>query len=92
MPPVHHVYIVRCADGTLYTGYAVDPLARAAVHNSGRGAKYTAGRRPVRLVYVEACATRGDALRREHAIKQLTRADKEQLVKRRTARRRRRRP
>jgi putative endonuclease len=51
---VHYVYIVRCADGTLYTGYARDPRARQRAHNTGRGAKYTAGRRPVRLVYQEA--------------------------------------
>ena len=51
---MHFVYIVRCADGTLYTGYARDPRARERTHNSGRGAKYTAGRRPVRLVYQEA--------------------------------------
>jgi putative endonuclease len=51
---VHFVYIVRCADGTLYTGYARDPRARERAHNSGRGAKYTGGRRPVRLVYQEA--------------------------------------
>jgi putative endonuclease len=50
---VHFVYIVRCADGTLYTGYTRDPRARERAHNSGRGAKYTAGRRPVRLVYQE---------------------------------------
>ena len=48
---MHFVYIVRCADGTLYTGYARDPRARERAHNSGRGAKYTAGRRPVLLVY-----------------------------------------
>ena len=83
------VYIVRCADGTLYTGYARDPHARAAAHNRGRGAKYTAGRRPVRLVYVKACRSHGAALSQEHAIKQLTRAGKEALIARRPGRRRR---
>ena len=78
--PVHYVYIVRCADGTLYTGYARDPVARTQVHNSGRGAKYTAGRRPVALVYQEAFRTVGKALAREYAVKQLTRAQKERLV------------
>jgi len=77
---VHFVYIVRCADGTLYTGYARDPHARERAHNSGRGAKYTAGRRPVRLVYQEAFRSLSKALSREHLLKQLTRAQKEALV------------
>ena len=74
------VYIVRCADGTLYTGYAVDLAQRCDAHNDGRGAKYTAGRRPVTLVYQEEHATVGDALRREAALKKLTRAQKEALL------------
>ena len=77
---MHFVYIVRCADGTLYTGYARDPKARVKAHNSGRGAKYTAGRRPVRLVYAELCASVGDALRRELALKRRSRAQKEELI------------
>jgi predicted GIY-YIG superfamily endonuclease len=77
---VPFVYIVRCADGTFYTGYAVDAKARVAAHNAGRGAKYTTGRRPVRLVYVEECPTTGAALSREHAIKQLPRSDKRALI------------
>ena len=77
---VHFVYIVRCADGTLYTGYARDPRARARAHNSGRGAKYTAGRRPVQLVYQEAFRSMGKALAREYAVKRLTRSQKEVLV------------
>ena len=79
-PPVHFVYIVRCADGTLYTGYARNPLERERAHNSGRGAKYTAGRRPVQLVYQEAFRTVGKALAREYVVKQLTRAQKDALV------------
>jgi predicted GIY-YIG superfamily endonuclease len=79
---VHFVYIVRCADGTLYTGYARDPRARAEAHNNGRGAKYTSGRRPVRLVYQEAFRSLGKALAREYAIKQLTRSEKDALVAR----------
>jgi predicted GIY-YIG superfamily endonuclease len=79
---VHFVYIVRCADGTLYTGYARDPLAREKVHNSGRGARYTAGRLPVTLVYAEACESRGEALSREHELKGLRRALKEALIAR----------
>jgi len=77
---VHFVYIVRCADGTLYTGYARDPRARERAHNSGRGAKYTAGRRPVRLVYQEAFRSMGKALAREYEVKQLARAQKDALV------------
>jgi putative endonuclease len=77
---VHFVYIVRCADGTLYTGYARNPSARLHAHNSGRGAKYTAGRCPVQLVYQEAFRSLGKALAREYAVKQLTRAQKHALV------------
>ena len=77
---MHFVYIVRCADGTLYTGYARDPDARVQVHNRGRGARYTAGRRPVRLVYAESFESIGDALRREHALKRRSRAEKEILI------------
>jgi putative endonuclease len=77
---VHFVYIVRCADGTLYTGYARDPRAREQVHNMGRGARYTAGRRPVRLVYVETYRSIGKALRREHELKGWTRSEKQALV------------
>ena len=77
---MHFVYIVRCADGTLYTGYARDPIARERAHNSGRGAKYTAGRRPVRLVYQKAFRSLEKALAREYAVKQLTRAQKDVLI------------
>src|SRR6266851_1829900 len=76
----HFVYIVRCADGTLYTGYARDPERRAHAHNAGRGASYTAGRRPVALVYSEAFTSVGDALKREHQVKRLSRASKERLI------------
>jgi putative endonuclease len=77
---MHFVYIVRCADGTLYTGYARDPAAREKTHNRGRGARYTAGRRPVRLVYSESFKSVGDALRRERQLKRLRRARKEALL------------
>lgn len=76
---VHYVYIVRCADGTLYTGYARDPRARESAHNSGRGARYTSGRRPVALVYVERFRSKGKALKREHEIKNWTRKKKEEI-------------
>ena len=78
--PLHFVYIVRCADGTLYTGYARDPEARTAAHNRGNGARYTAGRGPVTLVYTERFPSRGAALSREHQIKRLTRRAKHLLV------------
>jgi predicted GIY-YIG superfamily endonuclease len=83
-PPAaaHFVYMVRCADGTLYTGYARDPDAREKVHNAGRGAHYTASRRPVRLVYAEICESRGDALKREYRLKRLRRSEKEALIAR----------
>jgi putative endonuclease len=80
-PRVHYVYIVRCADGTLYTGYARNPGAREKMHNSGRGARYTAGRRPVHLVYSESFESVGEALRRERQLKRLRRARKEALLK-----------
>src|SRR3977135_4377563 len=83
-PPSHFIYIVRCADGTLYTGYARDPAAREKVHNEGRGARYTRGRRPVTLVYAEAHRSRSDALKREHDVKRWPRARKEALIGDRT--------
>ena len=75
------VYIVRCADGTLYTGYTIDLEKRVIAHNDGKGAKYTASRRPVALVYSEACGSLSAALRREHQIKSWTRARKAALVR-----------
>jgi len=74
------VYLVRCADNTFYAGSTTDVEARAAAHNAGRGARYTSGRRPVEVVYVEECGSRSAALRREHALKRLTRAEKEALI------------
>ena len=70
------VYIARCADGTLYTGTAVDVKARIIAHNSGRGARYTRGRGPIVLCAQLRCASRGDALRLEFAIKRLSREAK----------------
>ena len=71
-----YVYIVRCADDTLYTGWAVDVDRRVAAHNCGQGAKYTSTRGPVTLVYTEEVASVGEALRRELAIKRYPRAKK----------------
>jgi predicted GIY-YIG superfamily endonuclease len=78
---VYFVYIVRCSDASLYTGLARDPEGRLAVHNSGKGAKYTASRLPVTLVYKEACESRSSALKRECEIKTWSRAQKEALVR-----------
>jgi len=76
-----YVYILRCADGTLYTGIAKDPERRCAEHNGdGPGARYTRGRRPVELVYTEEAADRSAASRREAAIKRLSRQAKLRLV------------
>jgi len=72
--------MVRCADGTLYTGFARDPDARVRVHNSGKGSKYTRSRRPVSLVYSESCESHGAALRRERQLKLWNRAQKEALI------------
>ena len=77
----HFVYILRCSDGTFYTGYTTDPERRTRVHNSGKGAKYTRSRRPVELIYTEEFGEKVEAQRREYAIKQLTRAEKEQLIR-----------
>jgi putative endonuclease len=77
---MHYVYILECADGTLYTGYATDVARRVEAHNRGKGAKYTRSRLPVRLAYSEPQPTRGDALRREAAIKKLPRAKKLALI------------
>lgn len=77
---MHYVYLLRCSDGTLYTGYTVNLAARVAVHNAGRGAKYTRGRRPVELVYSRRFRSIGKALACEYAVKQLTRVEKEALI------------
>lgn len=76
----HQVYLLRCADGTYYTGYTTDVERRVAEHNAGDGAKYTAGRTPVELVHVEDHPSRSAALAREHEIKTLSRDAKQRLV------------
>lgn len=72
-------YILRCGDGSLYTGITTDVDARLEAHRSGKGAKYTRGRGPLELVYREECGTHSDALKRELAIKALPREEKEKL-------------
>lgn len=75
-----YVYVLQCADGTFYTGWTTDLEHRVTAHNSGKGAKYTRSRLPVKLVYYELYGDRSEAKRRECAIKKLTRAEKEKLV------------
>jgi len=77
---VAFVYIVECADGTLYTGWAFDAHARVKSHNAGRGSVYCKNRRPVRLVYSEEAPTRSEAQRREQVIKRMSRTKKLELV------------
>ena len=73
------VYLLRCGDGTLYCGIALEVEARLKQHQEGKGAKYTRGRGPLELVYREPCATKAEALRRERAIKALRRDKKAAL-------------
>ena len=74
------LYILRCGDGSLYTGITTDVQKRLEAHQSGKGAKYTRGRGPLKLVYREECADHSAALRREWEIKQLSREEQEKLI------------
>ena len=76
----HYVYIVKCSDGTLYTGYTTDIEKRIDAHNLGKGAKYTRSRRPVELVYHEEYDSKEEAMSREWHIKRLSRIQKERLI------------
>ena len=78
---MNYTYIVECKDGTLYTGWTTDLERRMKSHNSGKGAKYTRSRLPVVLRYYESFETKQEAMRREYEIKQLTRKEKEKLIK-----------
>ena len=75
-----YVYILRCGDGTLYTGVTDDVPRRLAAHRSGKGAKYTRGRGPLELAYQEQVPDKSAALRREYQIKRLRRQEKEKLI------------
>lgn len=75
-----HLYILRCGDGSLYTGITTDISRRLEAHRQGRGARYTRGRGPLTLCYQEECGTHSDALKRELAVKALTRTEKEALI------------
>lgn len=75
-----YCYIVECSDGTFYTGWTTDPERRIKTHNAGRGARYTSMRRPVKLVYLESQENRISAMKRERAIKTMTRQQKQKLI------------
>ena len=77
----NYTYILECADHTLYTGWTNDLKQRVKRHNEGKGAKYTKGRRPVRLVYYEAFESRHEAMSREAKIKRLSRQEKLSLIR-----------
>ena len=77
---MHYTYMVECGDGSLYTGYTTDVNRRTKEHNTGKGAKYTRSRLPVKLVYYETYETKTLAMRREYELKQLTREEKFKLV------------
>ena len=80
MSQENFTYIVKCSDGSLYTGWTNDLDKRLKAHNSGRGAKYTKTRRPVELVYYEKFLTKQEAMSREVRIKQLSRSQKLELI------------
>ena len=77
---MHYAYIVKCSDGTYYTGYTNDLEKRLLAHNAGKGAKYTRNRLPVEMVYFEEYEDKSEAMKREYAIKRLTRKQKEKLI------------
>jgi len=79
---MNYIYIVKCSDGTYYTGWTTNPKRRVKEHNAGRGAHYTRHRRPVELVYTEEHPDRSAAMSREYKIKKLTHAQKEGLAQR----------
>ncbi|WP_296067450.1 GIY-YIG nuclease family protein [uncultured Mediterraneibacter sp.] len=79
---MNYTYILKCRDGSLYTGWTNDLEQRVAAHNTGKGAKYTKARRPVELVYFEEFETKEQAMKREYVIKQMARKDKLELVQR----------
>ena len=79
---MNYTYILKCKDGSLYTGWTNDLEQRVAAHNTGKGAKYTKARRPVELVYFEEFEAKEQAMKREYAIKQMARKDKLELVRR----------
>lgn len=79
MDKIWKLYILRCGDGSLYTGITTDVAARLETHRSGKGAKYTRGRGPLEIIYCEECGTHSDALKWERAVKAMEREEKERL-------------
>ena len=77
---MNYIYILKCGDGSFYTGWTTAPAKRVALHNKGKGAKYTRSRLPVCLVYTESFATKSEALKREYAVKKLSHEDKKKLT------------
>ncbi|MCI8293601.1 MAG: GIY-YIG nuclease family protein [Hespellia sp.] len=77
---MNYTYILKCCDGTLYTGWTNDLERRVKAHNDGKGAKYTKHRRPVKLVYYESFSTKEEAMKREYALKHLSREQKLALI------------
>ena len=79
----YYIYILQCNDGSLYTGYTNDVFRRLRIHNEGKGAKYTRGRRPVELLYYEAFGSKSEAMRQESRIKKKKRKDKLMYIRQR---------
>ncbi len=77
---LHFVYLLKCKDNTLYCGYTNNLEKRISTHNSGKASKYTRGRLPVKLIYVEEHFSKSNALKREYKIKQLSKYEKENLI------------
>ena len=77
---MYYVYIVKCSDGTLYTGYTTEIERRIEEHNLGQGARYTRGRTPVTLMHHETFSSKSKAMKREYAIKSLSRQEKQELI------------
>ncbi len=77
---MNYTYILRCADGSYYTGWTTDPEKRLQAHNAGKGSKYTRSRLPAEIVHLEEFGTKEEAMRRERQIKQLTRQQKQELI------------
>ncbi|MGY4691901.1 GIY-YIG nuclease family protein [Salibacterium sp. K-3] len=79
----HYVYILECGDGSFYTGYTTDLVQRLRMHEQGKGAKYTRGRGPFRLVYQQVFDSKTEAMRMEYEVKQWNRKDKEKFLRER---------
>ena len=77
---IYYIYILRCRDGSLYTGWTNDLAKRTEAHNKGQGAKYTKGRGPVELIYHEEYSNKSEALKREYTIKRFSKAQKLELI------------